>query len=589
MAYVNLLPDFPNSAWSKTNAENITYPSAYSCSWTADGENDYVYIRLQDGSLNGKDVRLGWTSFSSGDGLGWIHVRLYSNTTEYTSVSVKQPDTATEMNFSVPQSCTEIRIYVRHEFDSDGFEPTTISIQGLYLYDLTVVSTLKLNFHKVLKQNLPELVEPGSEHVYYTFDGTDVEMYISTMTGQMVPIKASSSGAAIENTYNNLYTQAAIDERKALIKQLQNSDNITFTIATDIHARHDEEVELVNRYNQVRDFIMLTKQIPIDYVICCGDLLQDGEVSTDLTEHRMVRIGDIFKQCHAPVFLTRGNHDTNTSYYNTTLDITQDLIVSNKEYYNMLQKHMLSSDDIKVINNSNHPLRNYYYVDDHVNKHRMIFVNTFEIRVDDQELPYVDVNGDVDYALVGLQTKEQIEWLLNDAMNMTNKTDWVVSFFSHMIPYTNIPEFHGYGKDDTTFRQILNAFRTGGTLNNVIYQDVLDMTNSNWIDLTINKSFTTQGAIDVIGYFGGHIHDDCYAKHDGINYFVSTNTCVERRTTWSGDPTPTKLPPERNGESLATSINVFIINKKTKTVNVVKVGSKRNNAVVTSSDYTFTY
>lgn len=70
---------------------------------------------------------------------------------------------------------------------------------------------------------------------------------------------------------------------------------------------------------------------------------------------------------------------------------------------------------------------------------------------------------------------------------------------------------------------------------------------------------------------------------------ISTCTCSSQRTSWANDETPTKLPPERNSGNLAMSVNVFVVNLDTRIINVIKIGSKRDNSIVNSSDLTFTY
>jgi hypothetical protein len=95
--------------------------------------------------------------------------------------------------------------------------------------------------------------------------------------------------------------------------------------------------------------------------------------------------------------------------------------------------------------------------------------------------------------------------------------------------------------------------------------------------------------VKVLGWFGGHLHDDAYKQVDNINIHISTCTCPSRRESWAEDPNPIKLPPERNSTDLAMSVNVFVVNLDTRTINVIKVGSKRDNEVKTSSDLVFTY
>ena len=62
-----------------------------------------------------------------------------------------------------------------------------------------------------------------------------------------------------------------------------------------------------------------------------------------------------------------------------------------------------------------------------------------------------------------------------------------------------------------------------------------------------------------------------------------------KHLNWSLDPTPSKPAPERNSTDLAMSVNVFVVNLDARRINVVKVGSKADNSVSTSSDYEMVY
>lgn len=107
-----------------------------------------------------------------------------------------------------------------------------------------------------MKENLPSMVEPGTQHIYYTTDGSTVEQYISNKEGYLIPVGATSGVSGSEGKYTNAYTQQHIDERKEEIVNLTKQGHcIVFAIATDIHVRIEDGE--AGRYNQVRDFIML--------------------------------------------------------------------------------------------------------------------------------------------------------------------------------------------------------------------------------------------------------------------------------------------------------------------------------------------
>lgn len=589
MAQTNLLPVFQN--WTKSgNAETtITYgPNDYSCSYTATTESDYVRTSIVPTALLGKTLKIGYESFTSEDNEQWLNVRSYIADGTYTNIVSNQSPGVTEVEFIVPLDCTELRFYMRHEWDSDGFPATVVSISNVYMHDAAAISLTAINFHKITKSNLPLSVTAGEEHVYYTTDGTRVEMYITNKSGYVIPVNLDAS-APENDDYYNAYTQQHIDERFADIKALTKGDYISFAVVTDTHLRaEDGDGE---RYNQIRDLLMVTKQLPVDYVVCLGDILSQTE-AFDISEPRLAKSSAILKACGVPYFVTRGNHDDNSDNTNGAT-LTSDIVIQNKQWQNDVHKHMCDSFYISIKSPDASPLQGYFFADDEIHKHRMIFINTCEIYTDADGVPHTDQYGALDYATSGLATKQQLEWLINSALDMEGKTDWLVSFYSHMVPYSDagtadVSEFHAYGSDQPELRQLIQAFKTGSNLVDLAF-DVLDTATGEWNTYIVNKNFSAQGPVKVIGYFGGHIHDDCYRKVDGINYFVSTSTCADQRTDWSGDPDPTKLPPERNLTDLAMSVNFVIVDKYAGTVNVIKLGSKRDNAVKTSSDYTFTY
>ena len=223
----NLLPAVKN--WSKggNTASTITYATGdnYSCSWTASGEDDYIYYKMTAG-VAGKKFILSCKEFNSSDGEGWINVRAYKADNTYTAiVDIQNASGPQEIEIDVGADITVLRIYFRHYWASSGINPAaTLTLTGVLLYeDVQPESLTALNFHKVLKENLPAKVDAGTQHIYYVTDGTTVQEYIANREGYLVPVGAagSSSGSgAVE--YTNVYTQKHIDERKDEILKLVN-------------------------------------------------------------------------------------------------------------------------------------------------------------------------------------------------------------------------------------------------------------------------------------------------------------------------------------------------------------------------------
>lgn len=584
-----------------------------SCSFTVASEDSYIRYRIDDiVAMRGHILKLRVESFTSTDNEPVLEIRLYSDTKnniyeryrlDYEGYLLNMPF---EYNIEVPGDCVRLEFRLGHNYASEGIDPpATLSISGISLIDTYEESLTTLNFHKVLEENLPESVPAGTQHIYFTTDGSTVKQYIANKEGYLIPVGGTSTANdSNNNTYYNAYTQAYIDERKQEIVNLTKQGHcITFAVAADIHVRDAEDGD-AGRYNQVRDFIMLSEQLPIDYIFCEGDIMSYCQEWDKVYEPRCEKVRKIFDKCRCPWFVVRGNHDfneddngfeSNSNIKEFTVENCADYFITDRDWHRTISSKMPSAINLEYHFDELHPHNGYFYVDDYNHKHRIIFCNTEETMETDTGSPYINENGEIDAFLAEITSKAQIEWLIDKALDMTDKTDWVVSFHSHKVPYSDrgeadVSEFHGYGWYDDSgnaFRGLINAFQTGTSFNFSVSS--IDVDTHEWGTFSRTVDFSSQGAVKVLGWFGGHVHDDCYKKVDGLNIHVSTCTCASRRTFWANDLTPAKLPPERNSSNLAMSVNVFVVNLDTRTVNVIKVGSKRDNSIKTSSDLTFTY
>lgn len=591
----NLLPVM--EAWVKENnaAATVQYfnNDPYGCQWTAASEDDRIYIQIRS-NVAGKVFELYYKEFSSADGKTWLLIRSYTGGKSVNLLSATSVKALSQTyRFTVPVTCEELRIYFRHDRTSSGDPASLMTVREASLTEIPLSYTA-LHFHKVLPDHLPDTVIPGEEHIYYTSDGTTAKQYISTQNGTIIPVSGSSPQ---QTAYENAETQRWIDERMDDILSLLKKGNcIMFAIATDIHVRIEDGDD--GRYKQVRDFLMLSRQLPLDYICCLGDIMsycQDWKGR----EPRIEKVRSILDQAACPWFATRGNHDHNSddndsSKFVQVFDKTtaNNLCVTNEDWHRSMTARLPKPVKFDVVFDEEHPTWNYYYVDDYALKHRMIFCDSEEVQEDEFGRPWLGDAEKPKCFINGMKTEHQILWLVNKAMDMSGKTDWTVSFFSHTIPYTDpdgetAKEFHGYGGDNPSLRRVIKAFQEGTSI--YIHLNLTNIITHTKSSVLISMDFTSQGPIAVTGWFGGHIHDDCYAKVDGMNFLVSTCTANMGRKDYWNDATPVKYAPERNGKDKAMSVNLIIINKNTRTVHVVKVGSKRDNAVKTSSDLTFTY
>lgn len=603
----NLLPAIQN--WSKEGnfASTVVYDTndPYSCTWIASSESDYIYYKLNN--VPGKVFRLGCTEFNSSDGEAFIQVRSYDANENYIKLVDRDyiAGGPQDIKFEVPADSVVIRIYFRHNYANEGINPpATMTLTGVYLYEEVEPESLTaLNFHKVLRENLPERVDPGTQHIYYVTDGTTVQEYIANKEGYLIPVGLNSTSTTTNTSYSNAYTQQHIDERKDEIMKLVNAGHcIVWATATDIHVRIEDGD--AGRYNQVRDFIMVTHQLPIDYILCEGDIMSYCQLWDGVYEPRCDKVRKIFDQCRCPWYVTRGNHDyndddngwqNNPNIQQYTKDNADQFFISDRAWTRSIASKMPVALQHEVHFDADHPQNGYFYVDDYEHKHRIIMCNSEETMETDTGHAYITEDGQVDAYISGVYSLAQVEWLITKAMDLSDKadrSDWVVSFHSHTVPYSDMneddkSEFHGYGWDNPEIRDLVVNFMHGTDLD--FRYSVIDVDKHQWMDYRKQCNFSKQGPIKVLGWFGGHCHDDCYRKVNGLNINISTCTCSSQRKAWNKDPTPKKPAPERNSTDLAMSMNIFIVNLDKRTINMVKLGSKRDNAIKTSSDLEFTY
>lgn len=619
MASKNLLPTFDkwtvynyDAAGTEVTDSLVISEDGYSCSFTVTSESSCLRYIIRDSaveSIRGHKLILHMDSFTASDNDPRFRLRAYTDYENgvYENFDLYDEALSTfpiDYEFTVPSNCERLDIRIMHNYASGGIDPPAlISISNLSLVDTYSESLTSLNFHKVLQENLPSSVTKGTQHIYFTTDGSTVKQYISTVDGYLIEVGGGGSSSSEEEVYYNAYTQAHIDERKQEIINLTKQGHcITFAVAADIHVRIEDGD--AGRYNQVRDFIMLSEQLPLDYIFVEGDIMSYCQEWDGVFEPRCEKVRKIFDKCRCPWFVVRGNHDfneddngfeDNPNIKEFTAENCADYFITDRDWHRTISSKMPTALNLEYHFDELHPHNGYFYVDDYNNKHRMVFCNTEETMETDFGAPYINENGEIDAFLSSIASVAQIEWLIDHALDMSNKADWVVSFHSHKVPYSDVneddkSEFHGYGWQSSTsanFRQLISAFQNGGQIN--FTMSAIDVDSHDWVTFTRDVDFSSQGAIKVLGWFGGHLHDDAYRKVDGINIHISTCTCPSQRTSWANDENPVKLPPERNSSNLAMSVNVFVVNLDTRTINVVKIGSKRDNSVVSSSDLVFTY
>ena len=310
---------------------------------------------------------------------------------------------------------------------------------------------------------------------------------------------------------------------------------------------------------------MAAKLLPINYIVVAGDIIESPEVRR-IQNSRFDCIVDILKQAPCPVLYTRGNHDYNLDYrFNDEANLTTylDMYVSKRDWYDRIMKRTVHRDP-NVVYDAANPMASYYYIDDAVFKHRFIVLESFGTK-ETAGVPNYTVSEGVitwDFALSGVVAAAQVNWLIDEAMDMTGKTDWTVSIHSHTTPIDAI-WCHNYGTAQEGLADLFAAFKAGTD------PGVLSIGGNNY-----EPDFTAQGAIALVGHFCGHIHDDGKIVEDDVDYVCCNCACASQRTTWPEDLTPASLPPARaDFDYSAMSLNVFVVTPSARTVYMFKLGA----------------
>lgn len=372
--------------------------------------------------------------------------------------------------------------------------------------------------------------------------------YDKMLVNAEVYIDASSYWRYFDKGYN--YKQIVSKTR------LLSNTNFNFIFAPDIHAavrdsRHAEGIALINRCKNI---------FPMP-VISIGDIVNNYDKAEVVNG-----INGIVDKLGSNVLFAKGNHDDNSLKSRSVNDV-----ITEPELRTLLFDKMhpvgldvtFSSDGL------------YYYADDPVRKIRIVVLNT-------HENDYTVTSGNIaeQTAGKGYINQKQIEFVANYALDLKvqkggDYTNWHTVFMAHYP--LNFAGTKGYGgetcENGTEMWEVIKAFKSGLSVT------IPSTARTNPVhSLTgLTKSFVSQGAMNVVGFFYGHYHNDQTQVKDGVTFvtsecFSSVNYTVSweqtRRAVFSYDE---------------FIFDIVTINKATKTVTLKRIG---NDSV---ADRSFTY
>lgn len=284
-------------------------------------------------------------------------------------------------------------------------------------------------------------------------------------------------------------------------------EGFKFAFIPDLHytfadTRYNDGIKLLN-------FAKLTMDVPL--TIFAGDMVdQLSTIYSPLNVNKFTHLKNItnmLARIDKNYLWCKGNHDDNS--------------LQNKLVTNVLNESELKAAIIDKCNQNKLKFTFgeglYYFVDDEVNKIRIVVLNTHENN-------YTVTSGSIaeDTAGVGYINQKQLEFVARVALDFSSKgsdkTNWHTMFVGHYP--LNWQGTNGYGGETCIngdlMHNIIKAFKTG-TSYSIPARTTQGVHNTT--AFTIN--FATQGVMRIIGYFYGHYHNDQYQVKDGINFIAS--------------------------------------------------------------------
>jgi predicted phosphodiesterase len=348
------------------------------------------------------------------------------------------------------------------------------------------LKTINLSADTILKRFAINVIKAG-----ITFDNVKCipylvleEEYDETFVGNGKRFNVSNLDKAYEiNTvigdmspkYFNVETNKVIS--KVTTSGLES--DLTFLTFADSHSFDDK------KYRKYND---LMKSGGIDFMVGLGDIMPYETNHTRATAikgmTRAISVAGRNKNCYYAV----GNHDA--VFISGTL--STNITLTKKEQHKLMCSHLNGS----VHFNELDPYGCYYYTDYEASKVRVIVLNTSDL---------YDENGNVSGSTVMGSTlmirQNQLTWFAEKALNFADKTtptDWSVLVFGHLCS----------GFNGNPLTKILKACKNGNSL------------KTSWTDgnvtLSVDVDYSTQGAVNIIGFMYGHAHRDKNALLDEI-------------------------------------------------------------------------
>ena len=233
----------------------------------------------------------------------------------------------------------------------------------------------------------------------------------------------------------------------------------------------------------------------VNVMIAAGDNVNglDGDVQHTIADGTVYATKLLQTSMAADKYVLLGNHDDNSPQLRLGNLLPTDVITDDQF------KKMYQTDDL--INGENRSDGSLYFYKDYAGqKVRVIGLNSFDVPEG-----VTNTDGTVKYPryLISNYSQNQINWLANVALKNI-PADYQIVVVAHApLPYGYSPSSEVQMYNQTIVEGLLNAVATGSS-----YSGKSEDGTPAECQVSIATDFNQQGARPVVGFFGGHVHQE---------------------------------------------------------------------------------
>lgn len=355
------------------------------------------------------------------------------------------------------------------------------------------------------------------------------------------------------------YWKTAVRNAARAVRNAQDecgAQGVCFALCSDMHI-HDDENNYARNLGAIAAAVMDEADIPL--LINCGDLLtNDSLARAEWMESCYERAWNILKPVKDQMLLVQGNHDGAWGAYTAadTATAYKNNIPPEKLWQYLFRPQSGN------FNRVNGPTGTYFYVDHLAQKTRFICLNSH----DGQWSENADGTA-VWNTMTGGYTQQQIDFLVN-ALDV--EEGWCIVLASHIPPTGKMSMDYSQIRCTDLMRGVVSAYALRETYEGS-YQHNTANGEDTWADAAVSVDFSGAKG-EIAGWFCGHAHCDAVIEND-LPFPIVTITCAGN---FSYDPSE----PEREwGSWLETAIDFVTINKRERTLNIVRLGTGGDRSI----------